>query len=343
MTDIPPSSDDPRDQAAFWFARLNSGDATEADRRAFEAWRQADPEHDRHYRNLHFFWDAARHVPEARMRAILARAEDEAGGSKTSSHASPAMPPRRPAFSRRQFGLGLAGACSLGLAVAVLRKPWWAAPDHVEELATARGERRTVTLPDGSVVYMNTDSVATVRLYEGRRVVELAAGEALFEVSHDRERPFIVDAGNTEVLVTGTRFNVRRDAGDVRVSVASGSVEVSAGPWWNRATRRLTAGQGVESDAKNPPGEVAAVDVSQVTAWQRGKIVFDNAPLAQVVAEMNRYLPVPASFAAPALAQYRVAGVFSIDDPLAMMNALPAIAPVRVLRTSEGGLQVVAR
>jgi len=344
MTDFPPfSSDDTRDQAAAWFARLNSGHATEADRLACEAWRAADPEHDRQYRNQQFFWEAARHVPQARLRALLNKTEDENDVPRS------AIPPQsgQPRSARRRFGLGLAGVCALAVTAGASRHAWWDTPDHVEELATARGERRTVTLPEGSVIYLNTGTRATVRLYEGRRVVELAAGEAMFEVSHDSNRPFIVDADHTEVRVTGTRFNVRYDpdgaSQGVNVSVASGSVQVSAGPWWNRKTRNLTAGQGVSADAADHIGQVVAVDASQVMAWQRGKIVFDNAPLARVVDEMNRYLPAPAVFSAPAQAQYRVAGVFSIDDPLAMMNALPAIAPVRVLRMSDGRLQVVDR
>ncbi|HEY0295078.1 MAG TPA: FecR family protein, partial [Bordetella sp.] len=122
-----------------------------------------------------------------------------------------------------------------------------------------------------------------------------------------------------------------------------GAVDVSAGPWWDRTTRQLTADQGVVTDAKGTLGQVAPVNAANVAAWQRGKIVFEDMPLAQVVQEMNRYLPMPASFAAPGLAQYRVGGVFGIDDPLAMMNALPAIAPVRVLQAPDGRLQVVGR
>jgi transmembrane sensor len=319
---------DPRACAAYWFTRLHSGEATEDEQRAFERWRQADPEHDRHYRNLLYFWDATLSIPEERLRATLNKTDE---------------PPRQPRYTRRQFGLGLAAACSALVVAGVLGSPWWDAPEHVIELVTARGERRAVTLPDETVLYLNTATRATAKLYANRRTLELESGEVLFQVKSDQERPFIVDAGLSKIVVTGTRFDVRRDTHAVQVSVESGSVNVTTGAWWNRVTRRLTAGQTVATNSDQGIGQVASIDVANVTAWQRGKIVFDDAPLSLVIAEMNRYLPQAAILDAPSLAQHRIAGVFSIDDPQAMMDALPAIAPVRVVHLPDGRLHIVAR
>lgn len=323
------TSDDPRDLAASWFARLHSGDATEEDQRLFEQWRNAHPENDQQYRNVQQIWDATLQIPETELREVLAR------------RTTPASLPDQ---TRRRLAWGLAGACSAALAGGVaLNSGWFASPLQTIRIASRRGERRQMTLPDGSILDINTGTRAVARLYEGERVVELLEGEIFFSVQHDKERPFIVDAGSNRVVVTGTRFNVRYEAQAARVSVESGSVDVFSGPWWNRQSRTLAKGQGVEMAHGQEPGDIEQLDLSAVLAWQRGKIVFENTPLSQAVAEINRYLDQPARLEAPALRDHRIAGIFSVDDPQALIHMLPEFAPVRVYRLPDGQTRIVAK
>ncbi|MFA5631040.1 MAG: FecR family protein [Porticoccaceae bacterium] len=319
----------PRD-AAHWFARMQSGEATEEDRGAFEAWRTADPENDRQYRNLAHFWEATRAVPEQRLRGMMEEA--------------PKPVRQQPRLSRRQFGLGLAAACSLVAVTYVVGTTGvFNQPQDVMELATAKGERRQVTLPDGSTLDMNTDTLAVVSFYKEQRRIDLLCGEIFLDVRSDAKRPFVVDADIGRVTVTGTRFNVRRDADAVGVSVESGSVLVHSGAWWNRHERALTAGQRVVAHADQPLGDVSDADVSAIAAWQRGRVIFNNEPLAHVIDEMNRYLAQPAYLEAAHLGQYHISGVFSVDDPEAMIDALPAIAPVQVVHLPDGQARILAR
>ncbi|WP_241117998.1 FecR family protein, partial [Achromobacter xylosoxidans] len=95
------------------------------------------------------------------------------------------------------------------------------------EYRTQVGELRSVALPDGSRAELNSRSHIRVRFGEAERRVELVAGEALFSVEKNTGRPFVVDAGLGTAVVTGTRFDVRRDAEQVRVLVESGSVKVA--------------------------------------------------------------------------------------------------------------------
>ncbi|TFL11517.1 FecR family protein [Pusillimonas caeni] len=323
------NSGDPRDLAASWFAHLHSGDATQEDRRVFEQWRNAHPENDRQYRNVQQFWDATLQVPENELREILARREAAAP---------------RAHLARRRFGLGLAGVCSAALVGGVaLQGGWLASPLQTIQIASPRGERRQMVLPDGSVLDINTGTRAVARLYEGKRRVELLEGEIFFTVQRDERRPFVVDAGESQIVVTGTRFNVRYDALAAQVSVESGSVEVSKGPWWNRHTRSLAKGQGVDVLQEQGLGEVRHRDIETILAWQRGKIVFEDMPLAHAVAEINRYLEQPARLDAPALRQHRIAGIFSVDDPQALIDMLPEFAPVRVYRLQDGQARIVAK
>ncbi|WP_193075194.1 FecR family protein [Pseudomonas sp. FME51] len=320
--------DQPRD-AAHWFARMQSGEATEEDRRAFEAWRAADPENDRQYRNLDHFWEATRAVPERRLRGMMEEAP---------------QPVPQPRLSRRQFGLGLAAACSLvAVTYVVGTSGVFNQPLESIELATTKGERRQIALPDGSTLDLNTNTLAVVRFYQDQRRIDLQQGEIFIAVRPDADRPFVVDAGMGQATVTGTRFNVRRDADAVGISVESGSVRVRSGPWWNRRERALTAGQRVVAHADQPLGDVSDADVSAIAAWQRGRVIFNNEPLAHVINEMNRYLARPAQLEAAHLGQYHISGVFSVDDPEAMIDALPAIAPVRVVHLPDGQARILAR
>ncbi|VCU71099.1 fec operon regulator FecR [Pigmentiphaga humi] len=327
--DDPNSSNDLRKDAVRWLTRMHSGEATREEVDACAAWRRADPEHERMYRSVEFFWQASGHLPEKKWRAILAREENAS--------------PKPRSFSRREFGWGLAGACAAALAAVAVPQLRPSRLEYQHTASTRPGERRDIALPDGSVLNLNVDTHLEVAFYESQRVVALTRGEAFFSVKSDPGRAFLVKAGDTVVKVTGTRFNVRHDAGGVRVGVKSGSVNVSAGPWWDKSRRDLIAGQTVAIGADEQVSEVATASIANLTAWREGKIVFDNAPLAQVVEEMSRYLPRPIRLDAPHLRDFRVAGVFNIDNPQSMMMALPAIAPVRLSQLSDGRVSVRAR
>lgn len=315
--------------AAHWFSRMHSGETTETDRQAFAAWCSADPAHEREYQKLTAQWDAVLSLPEARLRGLM--------------QATQVAPPP-PALSRRRFGLRMVAACALPVAAGLLAAPYIFDRDEKRlNYATRKGERRQVTLPDGSILHLNGDTRLAAHFGANERRVELAQGEAFFEVQHDTSRPFVVEGGVGQVTVTGTRFNVRRDSESLQVSVESGSVRLESGPWWRHSEHRLGAGQQAIAYAGSPLGEVTQVNVDNLTAWQRGKIIFNNVPLATVISEMNRYLMQPASLDAPALGAYRISGVFSMDDPLAMIDALPAIAPVSLDRLPDGRVRVLAR
>lgn len=318
----------PRD-AAHWFSRMHSGETSEADQQAFAAWCSADPAHERDYRRLTAQWDAVLSLPETRLRGLM--------------QATQAAPPP-PAMSRRRFGLRMVAACALPVAAGLLAAPYLFNSDETRlNYATRKGERRQVTLPDGSILHLNGDTRLAARFGANERRVELSQGEAFFEVRHDTSRPFVVEGGLGQVTVTGTRFNVRRDSDSLQVSVESGSVRLESGPWWRHSEHRLGAGQQAIAYADSPLGDVTHVNVDNLSAWQRGKIIFNNVPLAKVISEMNRYLMQPASLNAPALGAYRISGVFSVDDPLAMIDALPAIAPVSLDRLPDGRVRVLAR
>lgn len=320
---------EPHDAAAYWFTREHGGLMTAAERQAFEAWRRADAAHERAYQEMMAVWGVAKAVPDDKLRAIVHR-----------GHSASRVVSSR----RRQFAWGLGLACSTAVVAGIVGPRLWPVePSFSARYVTRRGERHRATLPDGSVLDLNTATVAMVRFYDSERVVNLQAGEIMFAVASDKNRPFIVDTDLARVRVTGTRFDVRRDPDRLAVAVESGSVEVSTGSWWNRHMEMLTAGLGVNVTTDATDLEVESVDVTALTAWRQGKAVFDGTPLSQVVRDMNRYRDHPIYVQAGPLRQLRIAGVFNVDDTDAFLNVLPTLVPVTVLHRPNGDSEIVAR
>ncbi len=331
-------ADDPRQPAtaAWWFARWHSGDMTRRERRQFACWRREQPDAAREFDRMQQLGQAAEQLPQARIQALL-------GG------AVPARPPVRRAG--RWWPAAWALPLRAGLACAVLALAalagWWSLPGETPSFTTVvgadRGERKQVTLPDGTVLEINGNTLAEVKFYAGRREVELQGGEILFSVSPDAARPFLVRAGSGEVRVTGTVFDVRRDEDVVTVLVRSGTVEVTGGHWWNLGLAVLRGGHGIRVPGSGAIGVPAPADVDTALAWQAGRVVFKNAPLSEVIHEMNRYLATPLRLADPQAGRLRVSASFSLDRPEALLDALPAVAPVKLAPAADGAIDVSAR
>jgi len=197
------------DEAAAWTWRLDGEALSAADRQAFEAWLRRDPRHRRSFDDFGKVWGALDNLAEAKRDEKIA----------TFTGAS------RRSVVRRNLWWGAVAATLVAALVSVVSMRQSAA---VQTIATAVGQQRLVTLADGSVVTLNTNTIVEANL--GRiRNVYLRKGEAHFEVAHDRSRPFLVHAGDTVVRAVGLCGAVARrpECGCGRGRRASGGTESS--------------------------------------------------------------------------------------------------------------------
>ncbi len=310
-----------RREAASWFATLNQKRVAAADVTAFSQWRR-NPENAEAYARIESMWEAAGTLKgDADIAALTEGARARADVSRRA----------RSRLSKAFLPIG-AVATALALAVGVT---FWMARD--ESYETGLGERRMVVLADGSRVTLDTDSRIRVSLTGHRRAVELAAGQAFFEVKGDRTRPFVVSAGGTDVTAVGTRFDVRRSGGGAQVTLVEGKVDVrdrsSPSPRWS-----LTPGQQIVTTERRP--EVRAVDAGSETSWTTGRLIFAGDTVQAAVSEVNRYSRVKVVLQAPGISDIAVSGAFNTGDVEGFVSALTQLYPVVAERTPAGEIVV---
>ncbi len=311
-----------REQAAEWFARVQDAPKDAGLQAQLRAWLEGDARRREEYEQLARVWQAADFIPRQRLEALC-------------------QPDPVRQLPRRRFVRQALAASAALLALGLGWGGWhYQQLNHQGSLQTAFGERRQVDLPDGSHLELNGSTQLQVDFSAGQRHIRLSAGEVMFTVAHDSGRPFVVDTAQGSVTVTGTRFDVRLDPASTRVAVEQGSVRVQG---QGASLAQLTAGQGSHIDAQGKVAAPYAVNTAALTAWRQGKLVFDNATLAEVVAEASRYRSQPLRVAPGKVAQLRLSSTFSTDDTDALLRALPSILPVAIKAHEDGSREIIAK
>jgi transmembrane sensor len=306
-------SDDERrlDEAVAWHVRMTTGDADEAAWHAFTTWLEADTAN----------------------RAAYDRVEDFDSGIDPLAVTPATVVAFRRAVPAMRQSWWAAGALVAASVVVVAGVAAWMDRIPATQYATGIGETKAVTLADGSVITLNTDTIVDATVSRHSRAVTLEHGEALFQVAKDKAYPFIVTVGDRHVRVVGTVFDIIRDKGAVAVVVAEGKVTVSqsgaAAP-----EVQLTPGERVAGREGQRLGAVETVNTAHALAWRQGYLIYDDAPLANVVNDLNRYFTMPVVLADDGVAGRRFSGVLRIDSETAMLGRIAQFLPVRVEQAS---------
>jgi transmembrane sensor len=301
-----------------WLALLHSGEVTDADRARFDAWLQADPRHRHAYELLQLVWND---ISELRHLAAL--------------EPVPALRTVPAPFAQRALPWA-AAAAAVGISIFAIHSRYETSPAPViataaefsQDYATRLGEVRAIQLPDGSSLTLGAYSHAVVKISGNERRVTLDRGEAYFEVTKDAARPFFVDAQTAAVRVVGTRFDVSVGSSHVRIAVDEGAVAVNDRP------AAVNGGQRIDVLANGTLTEPARIDAGQVAAWREGRLVYEGAPLSEVVADLSRYRAA-VTLKSPAAGELRVTAGLRVEQIDQFVDRLPDILPVRVTRTEE--------
>lgn len=343
--------------AAEWIARRERDDWTAADEAELNAWTAASIHNRVAWLRLQASWHET-----LRLRSLLTTAPRgsvpspqemrppffEAAAESTAT--TPAGRMRRRAGRYAALAIGVLFVIGAGIAWQVLRGPSY----H-----TGIGRLEAVPLPDGSRVTLNTNTDLSVEVTPTERRVNLEKGEAFFEVAKDPTRPFVVNAGKRRVVAVGTQFSVRRQGDDVRVLVTegtvrledvNGSVTISPGsirsePEQQRASRSgqmlLSAGAIARAEADGVlVRERPVAEVEQLLSWRSGLLVFDKTPLAEAVAEFNRYNRRQVVIEDPRVAAIPVGGSFRATNVDAFVRLIAS--DLSVTATQQGDTIVLS-
>lgn len=294
----------PDDQASAWLARLQTRSVTTAELAEFARWRR-EPRNAAAYERAEGIWnESAKLSDDPDMLAALSAATS-----------------RRPPDKRRRIAIAaFAGVLALAVVTFGLMRftPMFSAPVY----RTAVGERSMAKLDDGSRMQLDADSEVSTLFDDARRRIVLKRGQAFFAVRHDAERPFVVDAGEgLTVTALGTRFDVLRLGGSVRISLVEGSVAIKRD---DVLLVTLKPGEVVEV-GRTGPAVRSERPVTDVLAWRSGHLSFRDTPLELAVLEMNRYARRPLTVGAATDRGERISGEFSTDDPEGFAEAVTAL------------------
>lgn len=285
-------------EAAAWLARVQNEARREEYAPAFQSWLAADVAHRKAFAKATQAWEL---IAGAQQGALL-----------SDDPLAIPMPSRTAHRNWSAPVAALVGACCVLLVIAAgLLHLFSAQPVHY---ATGPGEQTSIVLDDGSRISLNTRSAVDVDYSKKVRRIALLAGEAMFEVSKDPNRPFIVQTGNREVKALGTTFVVRRDPDRLSVTLIEGHVNLS----------EITAAKPIRIASLNPgdriilkSGQQAQLDRPQpdyITAWRKGDVIFDDVALRDAAAEINRYSTRNTIEVAPEIGALRISGVFTTRD-----------------------------
>lgn len=349
--------------AADWFVRSREAELSLADQKEFAHWLNESPLHVHEYLTIARMWGDINEIhgiekleftipgaPIDDARNVVPLSDTWVGDAdgnavQTQSISAPKRVARWRAFAIAASLVAVVGLGSVGR--------WYnVAPPgyHV----TALGEQRSLILEDNSVVEMNTESEIEVNFENSERIVTLLAGEVLFDVQKDDDRPFIVKTEDVEIRVYGTKFNVYRQADKTTVTVLEGNVTVlvgQAGTTGAGAIARLPnvddtmsislsgGEQAIVDTAVHSIRTVAVTHSEKYVAWTDRRLIFDNTPLVDIFSEFSRYNDVRYRISSDSLAELRLTVVFEGYDLESLISYLEYVPHVTVTR--EDGVIVV--
>ncbi len=316
--DQSPNPEDERlEAAAAWLVRLQSDDASERDWLDFEAWLGVPAN------------KAALDAIEGALADIDDHADEIAAALETTATRDNVISLRSKSASTGRVRAAWGGAIALALAsaAALFIVPRVLTPP-VREIAYSAppGETRSVTLQDNSIAELNRGAAIRVLWTDKERHVTLDQGEVAFSVKHDPAHPFLVAVGEDTVRDVGTEFNIQRRADGLMVTVRDGAINVK-GP--GIAPVDVSAGHALLVDHAKRQATLSQVNPDDAFAWQQGRLIYHDATLATIVADLNRYGVTRIRLADATVGQLRFSGVLMIQPSEKMVSQLEAFLPVR--------------
>jgi transmembrane sensor len=327
-------------EASAWFIEFRAGDVDGDARVRFIEWLRRSPEHIHAYLEISGVWaDLPTADPEGKIdiAALIERARGSPDvivlpADRPRPGAAPSAVNPGAVWRSRRAAVALAAVVLLAVAAVIFLDP---GKFNNGLYTTGIGEQRTVQLLDGSTVELNARSTIQVRLTAEQRAVTLLEGQALFRVAKDKQRPFVVRAGDAQVRAVGTEFDVYKKQTETVVTVVEGRVETYDdlnNP--GAAAIVLSAGEQL-TVLRHGVTKPTRTDTAVATAWVQKRLIFEETPLRNVAEEFNRYNRRPLTIDDGELGSLKISGVYSSTDPASLINFLRSQNSIQVVETEK--------
>jgi len=305
------------DELLDHFVRIYSGESSAADESALREFLGSHPELKEKFESLADLWD----------KLYLIVPENPISQQPNISRPAP--------FRRRWPAAGAVATAVIAVLVLGWSQFFTGSPDVFE---TGRGQRFVTTLDDGSIVHLNSMTRLSVQYADDQREVTMFEGEALFHVVADSHRRFVVKTERGRVEAIGTEFNVRFRRERLQVAVLDGTIKLSTetGPLSGDSGAQIaTGGEQIVIDSSGDLSASERVNVSNVSAWTRGQVVFSGETLAEAVETINLHGTYEVKIRDDELRVLRIYGVFNAGDTAGFLSAVEGTLPVRAVQVSD--------
>jgi len=348
-------------KAADWLALMKSGDLTFETEKSFYIWLCESPAHQKAYESIFSIWDDTKFLHTDPL-AIEDLKED---------WVKEKILTKKNWFHKLKIGIMPHRMIALAATVLfVVAGIWLTLYQKTSTItyATKTGEQKTISLPDGSTLHLDTETVLSIKFTRKLRYVEMTTGRSLFSVAHDSKRPFVVSVGQIVVQAIGTQFNIyKEETGKVSVSVTEGQVKVSlkkeaempknkivsknlikketsSKKLLTKKTIRqsdfpneiLATGQKIIINEPDADYEIKPVDIELTKEWKEGRLSFYKAPLAEVIEEINRYLDKKIYIEDKRLNDLDISLTFKIAHRHNFVNVLEKAMSIKSRTTFDG-------
>lgn len=313
-----------RQAAVRWYMRMREAAPDAPERTTFEMWLMSDRRHQSAYRLIESTMEDFSSTD--RLKNLSNALTQKQFFEKTQ---------RSKKLSKLGSGLATLVLCiGLGWLGQQQYQTWQAAPVSEQSQTTSVAQIAKRTLEDGTVITANANSKLEITYYRHQRLVKLKQGEAIFEVTKDAERPFVVETAQAKVTVLGTRFAVNQMANRVRISVDHGSVRVARADG-QTGSLVLRNGQVAEIELHAAPEQVNR-NAADGFSFAQGLMVFDRADMFEVAETLSRYRAEPVKALFFGNNTPKINAVLKASEVDAFIRNLPSSVPVVLNRKPDG-------
>lgn len=300
------------DNATRWIVLLRSGHASEADWQAYRQWRAQDPRHEQLCAQL-----------ETRLGVFKVPIAQGVSGKVLQQALT------TPGTSRRKLLQGALACTGVALGASLLVSQRTALGELTADVSTGTAERRTVSLPDGSELFLNAKSAVDLDFSGPHRIVRLLDGELRVKVAVNPATPFQLVTPQALIHVLGSDLTVREREGQGLVVALKGALQIVR---QGLETLQLQTGHEVSYDRYGfSPVRVMSLGAA---AWVDGLLEVRDVPLVQIIEALRPYRGGVLRID-PAVAELRVSGMFRLDKTEQVLDTLARTLPIQVLRRSD--------